>query len=85
MNDRYLFRGKRLDNGAWMQSSLAQFHDFNGNYTVAISERCRDLPSTKQVELIWACVDPATIIGNVHDTEISKTVSDAVEGGNERE
>jgi len=34
MNDRYFFRGKCKDNGAWMQGSLIAFPDDNEHYGI---------------------------------------------------
>ena len=61
MNERFLFRGKRLDNDEWVQGSLLQYHDFYGKYTVAIAERFIDVPSISRTDPIFEKVDPKTL------------------------
>jgi len=50
MNERYIFRGKRKDNGAWMQGSLVSFPDDNEHYGIW---------SENAQSYLW--VEPATV------------------------
>lgn len=67
MNDRYLFRAKRIDNGEWVEGFLVKKHGLFFIYSVINSDTCRQSnydvdPSTicqctglkdKNVKLIW--------------------------------
>lgn len=55
MNDRFLFRGKRLDNGEWVQGGLSWFNNGSGSYFIA----CHWGLEKKYPDDIE--VDPATI------------------------
>ena len=57
MEDRYLFKGKRLDNGEWVEGAL-----FNGESHCIIGQEIKFSPYTEhECKIVGYEVDPSTI------------------------
>ena len=60
MNDRYLYRGKRVDNGEWVTGNLIQVDKPTGGVGYAIQHDFKP-ENEKDVSYITSKIDPATI------------------------